>query len=356
MKKVIAILSAMIIVLSCLSTMIISASATDINVGSKTDTSEVPELSKELASLLLGECPFCKANIESSLNAADIDLDELENAKIICPECEQEIECGKIISNDLKRFIEETFPEYTDEQIERIYNLMFCGKCPDCGEKILEEGLTIGDSSSDENTIKIDSLECRNCGFKGSEDIALQEDVDKVANNLATAMFNLFFPGISSDVEDSLNAASKKAKVFIVSETEAKTLENVIEIVDLTDGTECSRGQIVNSYVFSYYKPDSGSSVSYVVSEEDYALLDSIWSNISDYTIAVVDNQDDTRSLYFYKSEVNTPNENTTIRDEESPISPKTGDSTALAASIVMLSSLSAIGLCALKKKNENIK
>lgn len=380
MKKFLTILMALTLSLTCLFAVGINASAAE---ETKVNTN-LPTLSSDLLALFKKTCPFCSADIEDEMSSVDTSkITDIESIKFGCPECKKEINVGNILVNGIKDFAKKDFPDLNDDQLQRIFNVMLYGKCPDCGEQILKEGqnlvLSLVDSSDEHETesVAFDSLECSKCGFKGANDPALKANIEKLSDDFAQALLLMLFPEMSGWVDEMLGK-SKEAKIYLISAAEAKTLKNVTEKYDLSNiaGT----GQFAANGVcfFDFQATQNDETRIFHISSEDFDLLDSFWDNKDGYSMSLVKGANDDYSIYFYPTEgyVAEDNEPTTegptvnvpVDEGEAPTddgsiagtntessnNPKTGDNIKTIVAVAALAGVSAAGIVLFRKRKES--
>lgn len=380
MKKILTILMALTLSLTCLFAVGISASAAE---ETKVNTN-LPTLSSDLLALFKKTCPFCSADIEDEMSSVDTSkITDIESIKFGCPECKKEINVGNILVNGIKDFAKKDFPDLNDDQLQRIFNVMLYGKCPDCGEQILKEGqnlvLSLVDSSDEHETesVAFDSLECSKCGFKGANDPALKANIEKLSNDFTQALFQQLLPELSGWADEMLKK-SKEAKIYLISAAEAKNLKNVTERYDLSNiaGT----GQFAANGVcfFDFQATQNDETRIFHISSEDFDLLDSFWDNKDGYSMSLVKGANDDYSIYFYPTEgyvaednelttegptVNVPvDEGEVPADDgsiagtntESSNNPKTGDNIKTIVAVAALAGVSAAGIVLFRKRKES--
>ena len=84
MKKILTILMALTLSLTCLFAVGISASAAE---ETKVNTN-LPTLSSDLLALFKKTCPFCSADIEDEMSSVDTSkVTDIEAIKFNCPDC-----------------------------------------------------------------------------------------------------------------------------------------------------------------------------------------------------------------------------------------------------------------------------
>ena len=380
MKKFLTILMALTLSLTCLFAVGISASAAE---ETKVNTN-LPTLSSDLLALFKKTCPFCSADIEDEISSVDTSkVTDIEAIKFNCPDCAKEINVGNIILNSMKDFAKKDFPDLNDDQIQRIFNVMLYGKCPDCGEQILKEGqslvLSLVDSSDEHETesVAFDSLECSKCGFKGANDPALKANIEKLSDDFTQALFQQLFPELSGWVDEMLGK-SKEAKIYLISAAEAKNLKNVTEKYDLSQVSGLGKFSTNGESFFHFQATQNDEARIFHVSGEDFDLLGTFWNNANAYSISIIKGENDDYSIYFYPTEgyVAEGNETTTEgptvnvpvdegevptddgsiagTNTESSNNPKTGDNIKTIVAVAALAGVSAAGIVLFRKRKEN--
>ena len=380
MKKFLTILMALTLSLTCLFAVGISASAAE---ETKVNTN-LPTLSSDLLALFKKTCPFCSADIEDEMSSVDTSkVTDIEAIKFNCPDCAKEINVGNIILNSMKDFAKKDFPDLNDDQIQRIFNVMLYGKCPDCGEQILKEGqslvLSLVDSSDEHETesVAFDSLECSKCGFKGANDPALKANIEKLSDDFTQALFQQLFPELSGWVDEMLGK-SKEAKIYLISAAEAKNLKNVTEKYDLSQVSGLGKFSTNGESFFHFQATQNDEARIFHVSGEDFDLLGTFWNNANAYSISIIKGENDDYSIYFYPTEgyVSEGNETTTEgptvnvpvdegevptddgsiagTNTESSNNPKTGDNIKTIVAVAALAGVSAAGIVLFRKRKEN--
>lgn len=380
MKKILTILMALTLSLTCLFAVGISASAaeeTKVNPN-------LPTLSSDLLALFKKTCPFCSADIEDEMSSVDTSkVTDIEAIKFNCPDCAKEINVGNIILNSMKDFAKKDFPDLNDDQLQRMFNIMFYGKCPDCGEQILKEGqnfvLSLVDDSDEheENTVDFDSLECSKCGFKGANDPALKANIEKLSTDFTQALFQQLLPELSGWADEMLGK-SKEAKIYLISAAEAKNLKNVTEKYDLSQVSGLGKFSTNGESFFHFQATQNDEARIFHVSGEDFDLLGTFWNNANAYSISIIKGENDDYSIYFYPTEgyVAEDNETTTEgptvnvpvdegevptddgsiagTNTESSNNPKTGDNIKTIVAVAALAGVSAAGIVLFRKRKEN--
>ena len=380
MKKILTILMALTLSLTCLFAVGISASAaeeTKVNPN-------LPTLSSDLLALFKKTCPFCSADIDDEMSSVDTSkVTDIEDIKFNCPDCAKEINVGNIILNSMKDFAKKDFPDLNDDQLQRMFNIMFYGKCPECGEQILKEGqnfvLSLVDDSDEheENTVDFDSLECSKCGFKGANDPALKANIEKLSTDFTQALFQQLLPELSGWADEMLGK-SKEAKIYLISAAEAKNLKNVTEKYDLSQVSGLGKFSTNGESFFHFQATQNDEARIFHVSGEDFDLLGTFWNNANAYSISIIKGENDDYSIYFYPTEgyVAEDNETTTEgptvnvpvdegevptddgsiagTNTESSNNPKTGDNIKTIVAVAALAGVSAAGIVLFRKRKEN--